>query len=133
MTEKNAASVDLGSRGRKFWRETVGSFELTRAELEILKEACRVLDRLDELASVITAEGSTTAGSKGQTVIHPALGEARGQQLVLHRLIAALALPDDEGVAVPSPQRIRAQRAAASRWRGHQTDAQKRAALRTTS
>ncbi len=89
-----------------------------------------MLDRLELLATVITQDGATTVGSKGQVVVHPALGEARNHQLVLHRLVSALALPDDEGATVPTPQRLRAQHAAAARWRGHRTDEQRRAALR---
>lgn len=133
MTEKNAAPPDLATRGRRFWRETTGQFELTGAELEILKETCRTLDDLDRLAASVAAEGAMVAGSAGQPVVNPALTEARGQRLTLHRLVAALALPDQDGAAVPSSQTIRAKRAAASRWRGHQTDAQKRAAIRTAN
>ena len=133
MPEKSAAPADLGSRGRKFWRETVGQFDLTKAESEILREVCRTLDDLDRLAASIVADGAMTTGSAGQVVVNPAVTEARGSRALLHRLVAALNLPDDEGDVVPSPRRIRAQHAAASRWRGHQTDAQKRAALRTTS
>lgn len=132
MTEKNAAPPDLAARGRKFWRETTGQFELTPAELEILKETCRTLDDLDRLAASVAAEGAMVAGSAGQPVVNAALTEARGQRLTLHRLVAALNLPDQDGAAVPSAQNIRAKRAAGARWRGHQTDAQKRAALRSS-
>lgn len=132
MTEKIAAPADLASRGRKFWREITGQFELTKAELEILREVCRTLDDLDRLAACVLADGAMTTGSAGQPVVNPAMAEARGSRALLHRLVAALNLPDDQGDAVPSPQTIRAQRAAASRWRGHQTDAEKRAALRSS-
>jgi len=121
VTEKNAAPPDLAARGRKFWRETTGQFELAPPEMEILKEVCRTLDNLDQLAAAIATEGAMVSGSTGQPVVNPALTEARGQRLTLHRL------------AVPSSQTIRAKRAAASRWRGHQTDAQKRAAIRTAN
>jgi len=124
-----APPAGLAARGRRFWRETVEKFELSASELALLREVCRVMDRLDALAAVIESDGATTVGSKGQVVVHPALTEARGQQLVLHRLIGALALPDEVGEAVPSVARLRASKAAAARWAGHQTDAQRRAAL----
>ncbi len=133
MTEKNAAPPDLAARGRKFWRETTGQFELTPAELEILKETCRTLDDLDRLAASVAAEGAMVLGSAGQPVVHPGLTEARGQRQVLHRLVAALALPDEAGAAVPSSQNIRAKRAAGARWRGHRTEEQKRAAVRAAN
>ena len=45
--------------------------------------------------------------------------EARGQRAVLHRLIAALQLPDVDGGSVPSGRSLRATAAAETRWRGH--------------
>lgn len=128
-----APPAGLAARGRRFWRETVEKYDLNAAEMLILQETCRTLDDLDRLADAIAADGVTVLGSAGQTVVNAALTEARGQRLALHRLVSALNLPDAEGEAVPSPQRIRAKRAAASRWRDHQTDAELRAALRTTS
>lgn len=91
------------------------------------------MDDLDNLAASVAEQGVMVLGSTKQTVVHPGLTEALGQRAVLHRLLAALALPDEDGAAVPSAQNIRAKRAAASRWRGHQTDAQKRAAIRTAN
>jgi len=131
VTEKIAAPADLASRGRKFWRETVGSFELTKAELEILREVCRTLDDLDRLAACVLADGAMATGSAGQPVVNPAVSEARGQRAVLHRLVAALALPDDEGAVLPSVQKLRAQKAAANRWAGHRTDVARRLATGT--
>ena len=89
----------LACRGRKFWASTVKRFELTNGELELLIEVCRTLDELDRLAEVVAVHGATLAGSKGQTVINGAVAEARGQRLALHRLIAALALPAEDGAS----------------------------------
>ena len=123
----------LGVRGRKFWRETVEKYDLSAPELQVLREVCRTMDDLDALASAIAADGATVLGSKGQAVVNPCLTEARGQRLALHRLIAALALPDEDGASMPTAGSIRAKRAAAARWRGHRTDTQKRAALKASS
>ena len=71
-------------------------YELESHELVLLREACRAQTRLDQLAHVIDVEGTTTTGSKGQTVTHPALSEARQTQLTLARLIAALRMPQGE-------------------------------------
>lgn len=130
MTEKISAPSDLAARGRKFWRETTSRFEQTGAEYEILKEVCRTLDDLDRLALAVAADGVMVTGSAGQQVVNPGLTESRGQRVVLHRLLAALSLPDEYGDVVPTAQTTRAKRAAAARWRGHQTDDEKRAALR---
>ena len=87
----------LAARGRRFWRDTVAEFDLSGAELHLLQEACRTLDDLDRLAGMVEQYGPTVTGSQGQPVCNPALTEARGQRLALHRLVSALALPDDDG------------------------------------
>ncbi len=106
----------FGPRGTAFWTSTTNQFDLTEAEHELLAEACRTLDNLDDLAATIATDGVTTTGSAGQTVVHPALTEARGQRVVLHRLLAALALPDDEGVPVQTARSSSARAAANARW-----------------
>lgn len=122
------APKGLGTRGRRFWRDTWADFELTDAETVILEEACRALDRLDALDETIKQDGMTTRGSAGQTIIHPAVQEARQQQLALHRLISALGLPDDEGEVMPSSGQLRSQVANRARWAGKDTEAARRRA-----
>lgn len=127
MTTKRPKMPDgLQQRGAGFWRRTVKEYDLSDSEIQILAEACRTLDNLDALAGALVEDGPTIKGSMGQTIVHPALGEARGQRQVLHKLLSALALPDleDEKAApLPSPTTIRAQRAAKARWAGQDTEA----------
>ena len=117
------APAGMGARGRRFWRETLSEFELSDAEREILAECCRTLDDLDRLAAAIAEAGVMTVGSQGQPVVNPALTEARGQRAVLHRLVAALQLPDLEDRPMPSARSTRGRTAAQARWRGHAKDA----------
>lgn len=114
------APSGLGARGRRFWRATVLTYELTEGEREVLAEACRTLDDLERLAGATAEHGAMTTGSTGQPVVNPALTEARGQRAVLHRLLAALALPDPDGKSIPTTASLSARNAAASRWKGHQ-------------
>lgn len=114
MTE--VTMPDLGPRGSAFWTSTLGRYALTDSELTILTEACRTIDALDALDRMITTVGPTTIGASGQTVVNPALTEARGQRLVLHRLIAALNLPDADGATVPNGHGIRGRTAATAKW-----------------
>ena len=79
----------LLARGAAFWAATTAEFEFSTAETALLEEACRCLDRLDALAEAIASLGPMVAGSTGQPVVNPALTEARGQQVVLHRLIGS--------------------------------------------
>jgi len=74
---------DLGVRGRKFWRSTVASFELSGVELELLKECARLLDECESLRNAVDRDGVTVAGSAGQTRVHPALGELRQHRLAV--------------------------------------------------
>lgn len=93
---------ELRARGAALWSQTMGRFELTEAERELLRECCRTLDELDALQAVLAADGPVATGSMGQPVAHPALGEMRGARQVLGRLLKQLDLPDDDtGAALP--------------------------------
>lgn len=93
-------------------------YELTAPERRLLAEACATIDTLAALGEVVEAEGVTAEGSKGQTVTHPAVAEARQQRLALGRLVAQLALPDPEGGTIRTASQVGAQAAAQARWRG---------------
>lgn len=117
------APAGLGTRGRAYWRATMGAYELTDSETELLLEVCRTLDDLARLAEAIDREGAMVKGSAGQPVVNPALTEARGQRAILHRLVAALKLPDEDGATVPSGHQIRGAVANTARWSSHSKDA----------
>src|SRR4051812_16747276 len=116
---KPAAPAGLAARGRRFWTQTVGVYELSDSELNLLAEACRTLDQLEVLAAQVTADGTMIPGAAKQLVLHPAIGEARAQRVVLHRLLASLQLPDEDGASVPTTTTMRARRANVVRWAGH--------------
>jgi P27 family predicted phage terminase small subunit len=107
----------LGDAGRAFWQDVTTEYVLTPAERRLLAEVCATLDTLAALAEVVEAEGVTAEGSKGQTVTHPAVSEARQQRLALGRLVAQLALPDAEGGTIRTAGQVGAQAAAQARWR----------------
>jgi hypothetical protein len=107
----------LDTRGRAYWASVVGAYELTDTELELLAEACHTLDDLDLLEAAIAQNGAMVEGAAGQPVVNPALTEARGQRLALHRLVSALDLPDEDGASIPTAVTIRNRSAARARWR----------------
>ena len=121
MTDRKVppAPAGLGKRGRRYWRNVQGVYELSDSETQILTEVCRTLDDLDRLAESVAQDGAMVQGSAGQPVVNPALSEVRGQRAILHRLVAALALPDVEGAAVPTGHQLRAVAANRARWSGH--------------
>ncbi len=85
----------LKGAGRKLWREVMAVYELEQHELLLLREACRVSDRLDELAALVERDGAVVDSPQGERA-HPALVESRQQQITLARVLAALRLPAGE-------------------------------------
>lgn len=112
----------LQKRGRAFWRalttasnERQQVLEFSTAERETLLEACRTLDRIDDLTAAIDRDGTMIAGSKDQMILHPAIGELRQQQASYVRLVASLNLPEDVAATKDFQQR-RAKAGAQGRW-----------------
>lgn len=110
----------LKAEGRAFWRLVMSEYEdLAPAELALLEQACRTLDMIAVL-DVAAAEEPLTQGSKGQTVVSPAVSEARLQRQQLARILDQLGLPDPTSGATSatpsSPQSRRAAKAAEARW-----------------
>ena len=113
------APAGLAARGKRFWKTIIAEFELSDSERELLEECCRTLDQIDQLEGSIASLGAMVRGSTGQLVLNPAIAEARGQRALLHKLLAALALPDEDGQTVPAAVSQRGKAAAQARWRGH--------------
>ena len=122
MTTPPASPTGLAARGAAFWASTLEAYELSASETPLLLEACRTLDNLDALDVAIREHGAMVTGSMGQPVVNAALTEARGQRVILHRLLAALALPDVDGKTVGNARSAAAQAANASRWKGHTSE-----------
>jgi hypothetical protein len=85
----------LGVSGRRLWRAIVRDYEPSPAELELLRQACRTADVLDQLDAVADAEGVTIDSPQGVKA-HPATVEGRQQRLAFVRQLAALGLDADE-------------------------------------
>ncbi len=85
----------LKTAGRRLWREVLTDYDLEQHELLLLREACRVSDRLDELAALVERDGAVVDSPQGERA-HPALVESRQQQITLARVLAALRLPAGE-------------------------------------
>ena len=117
--------TQLEPRGQEFFDDTTANYELNAGELLLLRELCRTIDTLDKLDAAIRRDGAMTTGAAGHDVVHPATTEARGQRIVLHRLLAALKLPDIEGNAIPSGYSISASNAADARWHRSSSPARK--------
>ena len=72
----------LGSAGQRLWRTTLDEFALEAEphKVEILTQACRVVDKIAELEKAQTGQPLTVLGSARQITIHPLIAEVRFQQ-----------------------------------------------------
>lgn len=106
--------LGLQARGRQLWIDVTGEHVLSVDQLQILTEACRTADRLDELDNVIQGKGVLellrfrTLDRSGlgdrddpiyiEVTFDKPLAEARQQQNIFKQLLVSLRLPDAEGV-----------------------------------
>lgn len=107
MTAPKAPS-GLAASGKRLWRSVLDDYELDVHEELLLLQACRCVDRLDELAKA--ASTPTIVNTKGETVAHPALVESRQQSITLSRLLASMRLPSGDEADGSRPQRRGASR-----------------------
>lgn len=118
----------LRDRGRRFWLETVEAYDLRHDELQILAEACHLMDEVDDMRAALREVGPVVRGSRNQPRPSGLLEQIRSHSLAIERLLARLGFADSDAEAHPVPKAVSeaARRAAYARWRG----ARGRAAIR---
>ena len=92
-TSERKAPVGLRARGKQLWKNVLSAWEDPGpgpGEVELLVEACRTSDRLEDLDRIIR----TSEGKEWER----ALVESRQQQQTLKYLVVALRIPDKHGV-----------------------------------
>lgn len=116
MTQKKPpAPTDLATTGKTLWRKLVGAYTFEPAELALLEAAARQADTVAALEAAIAEDGMMVTGSAGQPRLNAAVAEARQGRLAFAKLIAALAIPEDDNR--PAAERSRnATHAANARW-----------------
>lgn len=91
---------NLADAGVGLWKQVVGDLDdgwsLDARELHLLARACRCQDEMALLEEAVDQDGATCKGSRGQTVVHPALSEARQLRLVQLRLLTSLEVEDPD-------------------------------------
>jgi hypothetical protein len=103
----------LSARSRRLWRAVLAEFELSDAELAVLREALVSLDRADAAAAVVVAEGVLTRDRYGCWKANPATDVELRNRSLFARLIAQLGVKEP---AVESQRTKHARRAAQARW-----------------
>ena len=108
----------LGEAGGDLWRAIVGDVEpawrLDARDLALLRRACGLEDVIAALEAVLDRDGATARGSKGQTRVHPAIGELRGLVLAQRSLFGAIELEDPAAKVAEARARTAAR---TSEWR----------------
>ncbi|SRR6266568_6674283 len=97
MTSTPRPPKGLKTAGRRLYGSITAAFELEPWELVQLEQAARTADALEALQGEVDAAGPMVDGR-----VHPALVELRQQRITLARLVAALRIPDADGLR---PQR----------------------------
>jgi phage terminase small subunit len=91
----------LTPAARRFWRETVGAFELEPHHLSLLEQAARTLDVIAEAEAAIERDGAFVSGRFGVRS-HPAAVIRDRNRLAFARLVRELGL-DLEAPATSRP------------------------------
>jgi P27 family predicted phage terminase small subunit len=84
------APAGLSRRSSRLWRCVVEEFELSPAELELLRNALLALDRADQAADVLAAEGVTVLDRYGTPKTHPAVDVEARSRAIFGRFVAQL-------------------------------------------
>jgi hypothetical protein len=87
------APAGLAERGRRLWRDVLGSYLLTPGEREVLLALCHAVDQLGKVNAELVGAPLTVKGSRGQQVPNPLLAEARAYDKTIESLQRALCLP----------------------------------------
>ena len=109
----------LSTRARRLWRDVLAEYELSAAELEVLRSALVALDRADQAAAVVDAEGVVVVDRYGSPKAHPATDIEARNRTIFARLVAQLGVKVTPE-RVDSPQSVRARAAANTRWKREQ-------------
>ena len=89
--------------------------EMSAAEVAALWQACALESAADRLDEIARDANMTATGSTGQTIVHPAVAEARMARTQAAAILARL-VPPAKGGAMTNSQR--GQAAARARWGG---------------
>lgn len=114
-----SAPKGLGTAGKRLRKSILADlpndWELDHREIELLELAARQADDLALLERAIKKEGAISTGSTGQTIVHPAILEARQARLAISRLVGLIELPDGEERPATAAT-TRGRKAAQARW-----------------
>ena len=74
----------------KPWRAVLDEYDLSAAEVELLRNALSALDRADQAAAIVDAEGVVTVDRYGSPKMHPACDVEARNRIIYGRFVAQL-------------------------------------------
>lgn len=106
----------LKAAGRRLWRSVTSVYDLDADEAELLRQAARCADELEDLRAALADGEPVVSGSTGQLRPNPLYAQLRAHRETLARLLRGMDLPD-EAAERPSAASLRASDAASRRWK----------------
>jgi P27 family predicted phage terminase small subunit len=95
------APAELTSEAKSLWRTVVSEYEVTPADLRVLREACLAFDRAEQARKTVDREGLTYMDRFGAPRQHPAAGLELRHREQFAKLMRELQL---DGDAAPDPR-----------------------------
>jgi hypothetical protein len=95
------APAGLSARAKKLWRDVLTVYELSAAEVELLRNALLALDTADAAATIVKREGVTVRDRYGSPKAHPATDVEARNRALFGRFVAQLGVKLAPGVAPP--------------------------------
>lgn len=87
----------LSECSEALWRAVVAEYVLEASELEVLRQACLSLDRADQAAVIVAAEGPVAVDRYGSPKAHPAVDVEARSRALFARLVAQLGIKAEPG------------------------------------
>jgi hypothetical protein len=91
--------ASAGEAGRRLWRAVHAEYELTGADLEVLRQAVTVADELAGLEALVRASGPLIRDRDGLPAPNPASQQHRLLSITLARLLASIQVIGDQADA----------------------------------
>ena len=98
------APVEMSAGSKALWKVIVQQFEMSPADLEVLRSAMAARDRAIEAAAIIARDGLTTVDRYGGIRAHPAVDIELRNQSLFARLVRQMGI---DQVAMPANRRGR--------------------------
>jgi hypothetical protein len=94
----------LSETARAFWDGTLGKYELSPSEVEVLRRVVALMSTADAVNDALLEHGPTTTTAHGSVTASPLIAQSVAIASQIARLLAVLALPDEDGSTLSSPK-----------------------------